>query len=235
MFFNRGVCFSFRLQFYFPFPSYIPYTMSLNPFAPEWKPGMLYNDKIVVVVARANDPAVWAPKNAWAGYGVPEQPIADLTYEESLAAVKLHPGALQMVPMEHRDYPLCIAALSSASCDVIRQYNSNGENFPLNHVPLEHRDEAMCLAAAAWCNRALWWWPPAMRNKAMYIKAAKLNPSTLKTMECPHCDDPDVIDAAAETIVAAVQCDQTCARMIAETLPLTYKPGISSFPVSAFQ
>jgi hypothetical protein len=203
--------------------------MSLNPFAPEWRSGMLYNDKIAALVAKANDPAVW-------GDNVPTLPIVeDLTYEEALAAVQLHPGTIQMVPVKHRDYALCFTALKTASKEVIEQYNCNGENFPLYHVPLEHRDEALCLAAAAWCNRALWFWPRAMRTKAMYVKAARLNPSTLKTMESPLCDDPEVIDAAAAKIVADTNCTAGCARMVAETIPLSHKPSITSFATTAFE
>jgi hypothetical protein len=197
--------------------------MSLNPFAPEWRSGMLYTDKIAALVAKANDPDVWG--------AVPTLPIVeDLTYEEALAAVQLHPGTIQMVSVKHRDYALCFTALKTASKEVIEQYNINGENFPLYHVPLEHRDEALCLAAAAWCNRALWFWPRAMRTKAMYVKAARLNPSTLKTMESPLCDDPEVIDAAAAKIVADTGCTSGCAK----TIPLSHKPNITSF-ATAFE
>ena len=207
MFFNRGVCVPFRIL-----PTSLPSNMSLNPFAPEWQPGMLYNAKIAAIVRRANDPAVWAPTMAFAGWGLPKQPIFDLTYEEALAAAKLHPGVIQMLPDEHRTYELCYTGLSSASHQVIENYNCNGENFPLLHVPLEHRDEAMCLAGAAWSNRALWYWPKEMRTKAMYIKAAKLNPSTLKTMETPLCRDPEVVQAAAETLAKSKGCSLEAAK-----------------------
>ncbi len=174
----------------------------LNPFAPAWTPGMLYNDRIAAVVKHASNRSLMAPTNCIAGYGLPEQPIFDLTYEEALAAATLHPGVIQLIYQRHRTYELCLAALSTAPRKVIEIYNLNGENFPLFHVPLEHRNETMCLAAAAWCNRALWYWPRALRTKEMYVKAAKLNPSTVSTMA--WCGEEE-IQAAAET-VAKWQC-----------------------------
>ena len=117
--------------------------------------------------------------------------------EHWLQAVQQHPGILEMVPTRYRTYELCLTAMQANTDDAIMVYHRNGENFPLMHVPDEHKSEEMCLAAAAWCNRALWWWPSRHRNHSMYIRAATLNPSVVNTtMPEPFCIDIQIRAAA---------------------------------------
>jgi hypothetical protein len=122
--------------------------------------------------------------------------ISALDYNDFLELVSQEPGALEFVPELMRTYKLCLTAMKCASKAAIKNYHMNGEGFPLIHVPIEYRDEQMCLAAASWCNRALWFFPEKMRTLDMYIKCAKLNPSTINsTMPEPFCNHPSIIMA----------------------------------------
>ncbi len=153
---------------------------TLNPFAPEWIPNTPSNSKIAELVQLASSPDVWARHRLFMPTVI-HPSTADMTKEEILAAVRGHPGVLQFLSEEQKTYDVCWAAFATAPKQAVKDYDCNGENFPLYYVPLEHRTEALCLAAATWCNRALWYWPPNRRNHRMYAKVAKLNPSTLTT------------------------------------------------------
>ncbi len=127
--------------------------------------------------------------------------IDDLTYKDFLELVAIEPGALEFVPELWRDYTMCITAMRNASENAVKIYHINGEGFPLIHVPLAYRDEEMCLTAAAWCNRALWFFPQNMRRLDIYIKCARLNPSTVNTtMPEPFCKHLEVLKAMHEAL-----------------------------------
>lgn len=168
--------------------------MSLNAHAPAWNPAVAGNKTIADLVSLANNPSTWA-RNQWGSYssGSKIKLCTSLSDEEALLAAQQHPGILEMLPEAQRTYKVVLAAMCSAPKEAIQNYNCNGENFPLLHVPLKHRDEAVCLAGAAWCNRALWFWPPTMRTKEMYLKAMRLNPTCIDTMPDPFCDDPEIL------------------------------------------
>lgn len=157
----------------------VPEQTTLNPFAPAWTPGTPSTPKIAELVALAYQPEVWATHRIHQTMAQPD--TSDMTKEEILAAVQGHPGVLQFLSEEQKTYEVCWAALATAPKQAVKDYNCNGENFPLFYVPMEHRTEELCLAAAAWSNRALWYWPPALRTRRMYTKVAKLNPSTVDT------------------------------------------------------
>ena len=182
--------------FFLCFPHFFlsfSFKMSLNVHAPAWSPATAANETIANLVKLANCPSVWA-RNGWGAYKkAPFKPCTTLSNEEALVAVRQHPGILEMLPEHQRTYPVVLAAMQSAPKEAIQNYNCNGENFPLLHAPLEHRDETVCLAAASWCNRALWFWPPSMRNKDMYLKAIKANPKCIDTMPGPFCNDPEIL------------------------------------------
>lgn len=127
--------------------------------------------------------------------------IDALTYNDFMELVGTEPGALEFVPKSWRTYEMCYHAMACASDNAFEIYHMNGEGFPLIHVPLIHRDEQMCLTAAARCNRALWFFPPKMRNLDIYIKCARLNPSTVTTtMPEPFCRHPDVLQAKRDAL-----------------------------------
>ena len=152
-----------------------------------------------VVLAQAREIPIWA-RYGYHFLGVNcdryKLFVGDLTYCDFMELVGMEPGALEFVPELWRTYELCLRAMACASENAIKIYHMNGEGFPLIHVPLEHRDELMCLTAAAWCNRALWFFPPNMRTLNIYIKCARLNPSTVTTtMPEPFCQHPDVLNA----------------------------------------
>lgn len=168
--------------------------MSLNVLAAVWNPAIAENKTITDLVNLANSPHVWA--KTYGRPGIKIKPCTSLSDEEALLAVQQHPGILEMLPERQRTYEVVLAAMRTAPKEAIKNYNRNGENFPLLHAPLEHRDEAVCLAGAVWCNRALWFWPPAMRNKEMYLKAMRLNPTCIDTIPEPFCDDPEILALA---------------------------------------
>ena len=175
--------------------------MSLNAYAPAWTPAVSRNETIADLVELANQPCVWA-RNDWGLHRkAPFKPCTSLSDEEALLAVQQHPGILEMLPERQRTYEVVLAAMKSAPKEAIANYNCNGENFPLLHAPMEHRDEAVCLAAAAWCNRALWFWPMALRTKEMYLKAIQVNPKCIDTMPEPFCEDPDILAFAPKNSV----------------------------------
>ncbi len=117
--------------------------------------------------------------------------------EHWLEAVQKHPGILQFTPIRYRTYDICLAAMHANTEDALRVYHTNGKNFPLRYVPDTHATEEMCLAAAAWCNRALWFWPSRHRNHSMYLRATQLNPSIVEsTMPHPFCLDMHIRAAA---------------------------------------
>jgi hypothetical protein len=181
------VLFSFQFSFHTimnPYaPAWTPQTKksTLNPFAPEWIPNTPSNSKIQELVTLAASPEIWAKHRIYQMDTNYTHLTADLTKEEILAAVRRHPGVLQFLSEEQKTSDVCWAALATAPKQAVKDYDCNGENFPLFYVPLEHRTEALCLVAATWCNRALWYWPPALRTRRMYEKVAKLNPSTITT------------------------------------------------------
>lgn len=170
-----------------------PFNMSLNAYAPAWMPTVAKNSTIAELVALVNSTSVCGEHYGWWGsMARPAFPTCNLSDEDALLAVQQHPGILEMLPESQRTYEVVLAAMRSAPKEAIERYNSNGENFPLLHVPLVHRDETVCLAAAAWCNRALWFWPMPLRTKEMYLKAMRLNPSCIDTMPEPFCNDPEI-------------------------------------------
>ncbi len=133
--------------------------------------------------------------------------VDDLTYSDFMELVGMEPGVLEFVPESWRTYELCIRAMACASENAVKIYHMNGEAFPLIHVPLKHRDEQMCLTAAAWCNRALWFFPPNMRTLDIYIKCARINPSTVTTtMPEPYCQHPDVLKAKCDALKQECVC-----------------------------
>ncbi len=119
-----------------------------------------------------------------------------MEYDDWLAVVQKHPGILEFVPSYYRTYSLCLAAMRSNVDAAVVLYHTNGENFPLRYVPDEHLTEEMCLAPAAWCNRALWFWPYRFRTLSMYVRAAAMNPSVVDTtMPEPFNKHPSVLAA----------------------------------------
>ncbi len=119
-----------------------------------------------------------------------------MQYDDWLAAVQRHPGILEFVPLSHRTYSLCLAAMRSNVDAAVALYHTNGDNFPLRHVPFEHLTEEMCLTATSWCNRALWFWPGSLRTLSMYVRAAIANRSVVDTtMPQPFNRHPDVLAA----------------------------------------
>jgi hypothetical protein len=156
------------------------------------------------VINQAREIPIWA-RFGWhflgGTYAHHKPDTGDLTYNDFLELVAIEPGALEFVPELWRDYTMCITAMRNASENAVKIYHCNGEGFPLIHVPLIHRDEEMCLTAAAWCNRALWFFPQNMRRLDIYIKCAYLNPSTVNTtMPEPFCKHPDVLKAMCESL-----------------------------------
>ena len=156
------------------------------------------------VIKQAREIPMWA-RFGWhflgGAYSYPKPDTGDLAYKDFLELVAIEPGALEFVPEPWRDYTMCITAMCNASENAVKIYHCNGEGFPLIHVPLIHRDEKMCLTAAAWCNRALWFFPQNMRRLDIYIKCASLNPSTVTTtMPEPFCKHPEVLKAMHDAI-----------------------------------
>jgi hypothetical protein len=116
---------------------------TLNPFAPEWFPVTeTYEIRALV-------------EQAWGRFYVD---TAKMSVQDVIAAVKRHPGVLEFIPEELRIPEICMAAMESASKEVIAAYLAQRDS-PLRHVPLKYRTEKMCMAAAAWSTFAIKYFP----------------------------------------------------------------------------